>query len=76
MQKRMGCKAEGEVQYRSNLVVVRICTSPPTQSDRLLCAPSLDFVKSSIWSKSLRDDDMSILLIVLKQSGNHARKSQ
>ena len=31
MQKRMRCKAEGEVQYRSNLPVVRIWTNPTTK---------------------------------------------
>ena len=31
MQKRMGCKAECEVQYRSNLWVVRIWTNPTTK---------------------------------------------
>ena len=39
MQKRMGCKADVEVQYRSNLSVVRIWTKCPTQSARLFCAP-------------------------------------
>ena len=27
----MGCKADGEVKYRSNLMVVRILTRHPTQ---------------------------------------------
>gem|GEM_PF-4513457 len=31
MKKRMGCKADGEVKYRSNLMVVRILTRHPTQ---------------------------------------------
>ncbi len=31
MHKRMGCKADGEVKYRSNLMVVRILTSHPTK---------------------------------------------
>ena len=31
MHKRMGCKADGEVKYRSNLSVVRILTSSPTR---------------------------------------------
>ena len=39
MQKRMGCKADGEAKYRSNLLVVRILARHPTQSDRLFCAP-------------------------------------
>ena len=34
----MGCKAEGEVKYRSNLRVVRILTIPTTQSDRFFFA--------------------------------------
>ena len=31
MKKRMGCKADGEVKYRSNLMVVRILTRRPTK---------------------------------------------
>ena len=31
MHKRMGCKAQVEVKYRSNLSVVRILTKPATQ---------------------------------------------
>lgn len=31
MQKRMGCKADGEAKYRSNLLVVRILARHPTQ---------------------------------------------
>ncbi len=31
MKKRMGCKAHGEVKYRSNLMVVRILTSRATR---------------------------------------------
>lgn len=31
MKKRMGCKADDEVKYRSNLSVVRILTRRPTQ---------------------------------------------
>ena len=31
MKKRMGCKADGEVKYRSNLSVVRFLTKPATQ---------------------------------------------
>ena len=38
MQKWMGCKAEGEVQYRSNLMVVRIWTNPTTKQ-RAISAP-------------------------------------
>ena len=31
MHKSMGCKAQVEVKYRSNLSVVRILTKPATQ---------------------------------------------
>ena len=31
MKKKMGCKADGEDEYRSNLMVVRISSSHPTQ---------------------------------------------
>ena len=31
MHKRMGCKADDEVKYRSNLMVVRILTRHPTK---------------------------------------------
>ena len=31
MHKRMGCKADGADEYRSNLVVVRISSRRPTQ---------------------------------------------
>ena len=31
MPKRMGCKADGEVKYRSNLSVVRTSSSRPTK---------------------------------------------
>mgnify|MGYP004565105767 CR=1 FL=1 len=31
MHKRMGCKADGVDEYRSNLVVVRISSRRPTQ---------------------------------------------
>ena len=31
MQKKMGCKADGADEYRSNLVVVRISSNRPTQ---------------------------------------------
>ena len=31
MHKRMGCKAQVEVKYRSNLLVVRILTKPATK---------------------------------------------
>ncbi len=30
MHKRMGCKADGADEYRSNLMVVRISSSRPT----------------------------------------------
>ena len=31
MHKRMGCKADGEDEHRSNLMVVRISSNRPTQ---------------------------------------------
>ena len=31
MKKKMRCKADGEVKYRSNLMVVRILTRHPTK---------------------------------------------
>ncbi len=31
MKKKMGCKADGEDEYRSNLMVVRISSNHPTQ---------------------------------------------
>ena len=31
MKKKMGCKADGEDEYRSNLSVVRISSNHPTQ---------------------------------------------
>ena len=31
MKKKMGCKAHGEVKYRSNLMVVRILTRRATK---------------------------------------------
>ena len=31
MKKKMGCKADGEDEYRSNLMVVRISSRHPTQ---------------------------------------------
>ena len=31
MHKKMGCKADGEDEYRSNLSVVRISSNHPTQ---------------------------------------------
>ena len=45
MKKRMGCKADGEDEYRSNLSVVRISSNHPTQqtaasSPRLYLQPS------------------------------------
>ncbi len=30
MKKKMGCKADGEDEYRSNLMVVRISSRHPT----------------------------------------------
>ena len=31
MKKKMGCKADGEDEYRSNLMVVRISSRHPTK---------------------------------------------
>ena len=31
IQKKMGCKADGEDEYRSNLMVVRISSRHPTK---------------------------------------------
>ena len=31
MKKKMGCKADGEDEYRSNLMVVRISSRQPTK---------------------------------------------
>ena len=31
IQKKMGCKADGEDEYRSNLMVVRISSKHPTK---------------------------------------------
>ena len=31
IQKKMGCKADGKDEYRSNLMVVRISSRHPTQ---------------------------------------------
>ena len=31
MKKKMGCKADGEAKYRSNLTVVRILARHPTK---------------------------------------------
>ena len=38
MKKKMGCKADGEDEYRSNLSVVRISSNHPTQSARFFFA--------------------------------------
>ena len=40
MHKRMGCKADDEVKYRSNLLVVRILTSHPTQQTAPIIPPN------------------------------------
>ena len=47
MKKRMGCKADGEAKYRSNLTVVRILARHPTLSDRLFFAPRYNELKLS-----------------------------
>ena len=40
MKKKMGCKADGEAKYRSNLSVVRILANPTTKQIASFCAPS------------------------------------
>ena len=43
---------------------------------RGLFAPSVYNIKTSVRTQSLRDYDLPILLVVLKQRRNHARKSK
>ena len=38
-KKKMGCKADGEVKYRSNLLVVRILTRRPTKQTAYFSKP-------------------------------------
>ena len=40
VKKKMGCKAQVEVKYRSNLSVVRILTKPATKQTAFSSSPS------------------------------------
>ena len=59
MKKKMGCKADGEAKYRSNLSVVRILARHPTKQFASLRYRQLTRVRVTWWYN--RKEDVEFL---------------